>query len=236
MNPDASPEDVPPDPFAGPPPGAPDPDDAPVPTMLAASWEQAEARLYPAVLERPDLYQRIIRLVRAIADRLRLLGPGTSALVAAADRGPELVAAVVDDSGIPVTELDPELLARAALAMRYRELRAEQAGRRRLRLVEEGRAAGKAWVVLEETGDSAGDPFRPYSRLEIATTSGRGLLVGTASDEEYRNVEHHIRRVRLDLRTGDVVDDPIGPGVVRYPDAATRDTAAAQIRGRLGAS
>ena len=71
------------DPFAGPPPGAPDPDDAPVPTLLAAAWEQAEARLYPAVLERPDLYQRIVRLVRATADHLRLLGLGTSTLVAA---------------------------------------------------------------------------------------------------------------------------------------------------------
>ena len=232
MNPDA----VEPDPFAGLPPGAPDPDDAPVPTMLAASWEQAEARLYPAVLERPDLYQRIIRLVRAVADHLRLLGPGTSALVAAAERGADLVAAVVDDSGIPVTELDPELLAKASLAMRYRELRGEQAARRRLRQVEEARATGLPWVVMEESGDSAGDPFLPYSRLEIATASGRGMLVSTASDEEYRNVEHRIHRVRLDPRSGDVVDDPMGPGVVSYPDAATRDAAAAQIRGHLGAS
>ena len=78
-----SPDAVAPDPFAGLPPGAPDPDDGPVPTLLAASWEQAEARLYPAVLERPDLYQRIVRLVRATADHLRLLGPATP--VAAGD-------------------------------------------------------------------------------------------------------------------------------------------------------
>jgi hypothetical protein len=231
-----SPDAVAPDPFAGPPPGAADPDDAPVPTMLAAAWEQAEARLYPAVLERPDLYQRIIRLVRATADHLRLLGSGTSALVAASERGPELVAAVVEDSGIPATELDLELLARAALAMRYRELRAEQVARRRLRLVEAGRADGEAWIVLEESGDSAGDPFLPYTRLEVATASGRGLLVTTASDEEYRTVEHRIRRVRLDPGTGEIVDDPTGPDVDTYPDAAARDAAAAQIRGRLGAS
>jgi hypothetical protein len=225
---------VEPDPFAGPPPGVPDPDDGPVPTLLAASWEQAEARLYPAVLERPDLYQRIVRLVRATADHLRLLGPGTSALVSAAERGPELVAAVVDDSGIPAAELDLELLARAALALRYRELRGEQAGRRRLRRVEEGRAAGLAWVVVEESGDPAGDPFLPYSRLEVATASGRGVLVSTDSDEEYRIVTHHVRPVRLDASTGDVVEDPDAPAPGTFSDAATRDDAVAGIRSRLG--
>jgi hypothetical protein len=224
---------VEPDPFAGLPPGAPDPDDGPVPTLLAASWERAEAQLYPAVLERPDLYERIIRLVRYVADHLRLLGPGTSALVAAAARGPELVAAVVDDSGIPSAELDLELVARAALALRYRELRGEQAGRRRLRRVEDGRAAGVPWVVVEESGNAAGDPFLPYSRLEVATASGRGLLITTAADDEYRHVEHQLRRVRLDIGTGEVVEDPDEPGVVTWPDAAAREAAAAEIRGRL---
>ena len=228
MNPDAAG----PDPFAGPPPGAPDPDDGPVPTLLAVSWEQAEARLYPAVLERPDLYQRIIRLVRATADRLRLLGPATSTLVAAAERGPELVAAVADDHGLPVAELDLTLLAHAALALRYRELRGEQAVRRRLRRVEESRTAGAAWVVVEESGDAEGDPFLPYTRLEVAVASGRGVLVTAAPDEEYRRAVHRVRRVRLDLGTG-VVDDDEDPDAGSFPDAAARDAAAAVVRDRL---
>lgn len=227
MNPDAV------DPFAGPAPGAPDTDDGPVPTLLAASWQQAEARLYPSVLERPDLYQRIVRLVRATADHLRLLGPGTSALVAAAGRGPELVAAVVDDTGIPATELDLELVARAALAQRYRELRGEQTVRRRLRRIEEARAAGDTWVVVEETGDAAGDPFLPYTRFEVATATGRGLLVSASPDEEYRAVVHQIRRVRLDLTTGELADEHAGASLPTYPDAAARDAAAAAIRGHL---
>ncbi|GAA3168053.1 hypothetical protein GCM10010531_21050 [Blastococcus jejuensis] len=231
-----SPDVVGPDPYAGLPPGAPDPDDGPVPTLLASSWEQAEARLYPTVLENPELYQRIVRLVRATADHLRLLGTGTSALVAAAQRGPELVAAVADDSGIPATQVDLGLLAQAALAMRYRELRGEQAARRRVRRAEEGRAAGAAWVVVEESGDPAGDPYRPYSRLEVATTGGHALLVTTVPDDEYRGVTHHVHRVRLDLATGEVVEDPAEPGPSSHPDAATRDAAAADTRGRLTGS
>jgi hypothetical protein len=215
------------DPFAGPTPGAPDPDDGPAPTLLATLWEQAEARLYPAVLERPDLYERIVRLVRATADHLRLLGPGTSALVAAAERGPELVAAVADDRGLSVFELDLELVSRAALAMRYRELRGEQATRRRLRRVEEARAAGAGWVVVEERGAAEGDPFLPYARLEVSTATGSGLLVTAAPDDEYRRVVHQIRRMRLDLATGEVV---AGDEITTHPDAAARDAAAAAVR------
>ncbi|HEY4624932.1 MAG TPA: hypothetical protein VIH01_02875 [Blastococcus sp.] len=221
-----------PDPFAGRPPDVPEADDGPVPTLLAASWEQAEARLYPTVLDSPELYQRIVRLVRLTADHLRLLGHGTSALVAAAERGPQLVAAVVDHSGVPASGLDLELLARAAMAMRYRELRGEQAARRRLRRFEEGRAAGVRWVVVEESGDPEGDPYRPYSRLEVAATTGRGQLLSTAPDEDYRGVMHAVRRVRLDVDTGEVVEDPDDPGEISYPDAAARDAAAALFRSR----
>ena len=227
MNPDAG------DPFAGPSPDAPDFDDAPVPALLAAAWEQAEARLYPAALERPDLYQRIVRLVRATADHLRLLGPGTSALVAAAERGPEVVAAVADNTGLPLVELDPELLARAALALRYRELRGEQVLRRRLRRFQAARAAGEPWVVLEESRFPVGDPFVPYSRLEAATATGSGLLVTAAPDDEYRIVLHQIRPIRLDPETGDVV---LCGDIRSYPDAAERDAAAAAIREDLARS
>jgi hypothetical protein len=205
------------DPFAGPPPGAPDPDDGPVPTLL----------------ERPDLYQRIVRLVRATADHLRQLGPGTSALVAAAERGPELVAAVADDNASSIVELDLDLVARAALALRYREVRAEQATRRRLRRVEEARAAGATWVVVEETGAPGGDPFLPYSRLEVATASGGGLLVTAAPDDEYRGAVHQVRRVHLDLSTGELADQEAGADVTTYPDAATRDAAASRARADL---
>ena len=76
----------------------------------------------------------------------------------------------------------------------------------------------------------------PSARKEVSTTSGRGLLVTTDSDEEYRHVLHSIRQVRLDTGTGEVAEEPGEPGVVTFPDAATREAAAAQLRGRLGAS
>jgi hypothetical protein len=224
------------DPFAGRPAASGDPaiaggpDDASVPTLTAASWQQAEAQLYPAVTERPDLYQRIVVLVRRTVDRLREQGPSTSALLAAADRGAELVAEVVDESGVTAAELDLDLVARAALAMRYREVRGEQSLLRRLRLIAEARRAGQPWVVTEETGHPEGDPFLPYHRLEVEVDTGRALLVSAAADDDFRDVHHTVRVVQVDLDSGVVQETPAGEPAVTAPDAATREARADAMR------
>jgi len=208
-----------------------DADDDPVPALVAASWQRSETLAYSTVTERPDLYQEVVRLVRRTADHLRLLGPGTSALLSAHERGAELVAAVADDSGIPAWDLDLEVVAGAALALRYREVRAEQAARRRLRRIEEGSAAGRAWVVVEERGAPEGDPFLPYERLEVEVGTGRGLLVSTDPDDDYRRCVHLVRAVRLDLSTGAVAPDLHDPEAVPYADAAAREAAVDRLRG-----
>jgi hypothetical protein len=224
------------DPFAGTPPASGDPaipgapDDAAVPTLTAASWQQAEAQLYPAVTERPDLYQRIVLLVRRTVDRLREQGPSTSALLAAADRGAELVAEVADESRMSTAELDLELVARAALAMRYREVRGEQSLLRRLRLIADARRAGRSWVVTEEAGYPEGDPFLPYHRLEVEVGTGRALLVSAAADDDFRDVHHTVRIMHMDLDSGVVQEIPAGEPVATFPDAAAREARAGALK------
>jgi hypothetical protein len=224
------------DPFAGAHPTSGDPaiaggpDDASVPTLTAASWQQAEAQLYPAVTERPDLYQRIVLLVRATVDRLREHGPSTSALLAAADRGAELVAEVVDESGLSAAELDLDLVARAALAMRYREVRGEQSLLRRLRLIADARRAGQPWVVTEEAGHAEGDPFLPYHRLEVEVGTGRALLVSATADDDFREVHHTVQVLQVDLDSGVVQEIPAGEPAESSPDAAAREARASAIK------
>jgi hypothetical protein len=224
------------DPFAGTPAAAGDPaaagapDDAPVPTLVAASWQQAEAQLYPAVTERPDLYQRIVLLVRRTVDRLREQGPATSALLAAADRGGELVADVVAQSGISAAELDLDLVARAALAMRYREVRGEQSLLRRLRLIADARHTGRSWVTLEEAGYPEGDPFVPYHRLEVEVATGRALLVAANADDDFRDVHHTVQLVQVDLDTGIVQEPRAAEPSSTFPDATARDAHANAVK------
>jgi hypothetical protein len=205
-------------------------DDDPVPPSLLSAWQHAEGTAYSTVTERPDLYERVIHLVRRTADHLRLLGGGTSALVAAAERGPQLVAAVVDDSGISPGDLDLDVIAGAALALRYREVRGEQAALRRLHRLAEGGTAGQAWVVVEESGAPEGDPFLPYTRMEVEAATGKGVLVTTLPDDDYRGVVHQVRAVHLDLGTGALAPDPSAPEVVTFPDARARDEAAVRLR------
>lgn len=207
-------------------------DDDPVPMMTSAFWDQAEGRLYPAVTTRPDLYQRVLTIVARTVDRLRGLGPSTGALLAAAERGPELVADVMAEHGLSAHELDLDLLARAALAMRHREVVAEQSARRRLRLVAEGQRTGVPWVVLEERGEYRGDPFMPYHRLEVEVATGRALLVTARGDDEFREVVHGVEELCLDLATGallELLGDGVAPTSPASCEAREADVAARKV-------
>ena len=199
-------------------------EDDEVPLVLRAQWDQAEARLYPAVTTRPDLYQRVVVVVARTAERLRALGPSTGALLAAHERGADLVAEVMDELGLSAAELDLTLLAQAALALRHREVAAAQASRRRLRLIAEGQRTGATWVVLEERGHLEGDPFMPYTRLEVEVASGRALLVAANGDEDFRRVLHSVQDLRVDLATG-ILYEPDGGDVAAtsHPDFTARE-------------
>src|SRR5215831_8405658 len=96
-------------------PGAVDVGASQVPAAVLRSWDQAEAKLFPLVMARPDVYERALRMITDVAARLRDTCPDVPALLAAHERGADLVAE--PDPGIR-----PELVAGAACAMRYREI------------------------------------------------------------------------------------------------------------------
>lgn len=199
-------------------------DDDEVPLQVRSAWETAEAKLYPAVTTRPDVYQRVVTVVARTVERLRALGPSTGALLAAAQDGPGLVTEVMAEHGLSAYELDLDLVAGAAFAMRHREVVAEQAARRRLRLLAEAHRAGQDWAVVQERGEHAGDPFVPYERLEVEVATGRALLVTARGDEEYRAVVHAVEELRVDLATGRVGEAGEGaPEATRHPDVTGRE-------------
>ena len=86
-------------------------------------WRQGEERLYPVATVRPDLYEAVVGVVRALADHLSTV-PDLDALVITfrtAGRDDELRAA-----GVRTVELSPEidldLVRDAAYQVRAREL------------------------------------------------------------------------------------------------------------------
>src|SRR5262249_29726596 len=125
------------------PPGPPQ-----VPAAVLRSWDQAEAKLFPLVMARPDAYERALRMIADLADRLPDTCPDVPALLAAHERGPGLVTE-------PSVGIAPELVAAAACAMRYREIVTTGAAQRRLAALARARDRGLEWTVVEEYGDPA---------------------------------------------------------------------------------
>lgn len=206
-------------------------DEATVPASTAASWQSAETQLFGALVSRPDAYRGVIEMVGATVDRLRALGPSSAALRDAAPTIGALVRDVPEQDVLSADGIDPDLVGRAALALRYREVVAEQASLRRVELLSAARAGQLAWLVLEETGEPAGDPCFPYRRLEAEAATGRALLVTTTPDDDFRTCQHRVEAVHIDLGTGRI-EHPGGTGEnpIRCPNATDREERVKTLR------
>lgn len=209
-------------------------DDEPtVPAETAESWRRAETQLFAALLDGPELYRGVIAAVGDTVNRLRLLGPSTAALLTAAPTIGALVRDGLADHS-PARRFDPELTGRAALAVRLREVVAEQASARRVKLLAAAREGQRAWVVLEESGDWAGDPFMPYRRLEAHATTGQALLVSAIPDDDFQTCQHTVEVQHVDLDSGRI-GAPSGPGggSVTCSESADREARATALRDAL---
>jgi hypothetical protein len=193
-----------------------------VPIEVLRAWDQAEARLFPLAMAQPELYERSVRLVAALAARLRETCPDVPALLAEHERGAALAGEEASALGV-----QPALVAAAACAMRYRELVTAGAARQRLAALAHARGQGQAWAVVTESGDEARAPYLPYQRVEAHVTSGRALIVSIEPDETLSRAIHRLDAGQLDLATGTLAaGDPLG----NYTDAA--EFAAALHRAR----
>lgn len=209
-------------------------EEAHVPALLAAEWRQAEAALFATALMGPEYYQQVVLAVAAVVEHLRALGPSTRNLLTAAETSGELVAEALRAKEVAATGININLLARAAFAIRSREITDEQASLSRLQALAAARRAGRSWVVLEEHGDPAGDPFAPYHRLEAEPSTGRALLISAQPDDEFRRSRHAVEVVQIDLGTGLIDRAAVEhTGLDDDSDAITREDHAAALRRAL---
>src|SRR5215471_3295016 len=111
-----------------------------VPPAVLRSWDEAEARIFPIVMARPDLYQQLVSTIQRLLSRLRETCPDLPTLLAAHERGAELAAEDLADAG--VAGIRPDQVAAAACAMRYRELVTSQAAASRLAALARARDGG----------------------------------------------------------------------------------------------
>jgi hypothetical protein len=180
-----------------------------IPLAVLRSWDEAEARLFPQVMARPDVYQQAVSMISQLAARLRETCPDLAALIAEHARGGDL--ATSELPGVRAAGIQPDLLAAAACAMRYRELVASQAAQGRLAGLAQAREQGLSWVVVEENGSADRAPYIPYQRVEAEVSSGRALVVSIEPDETLSRAVHRLDEGRIDLATGGLqIGDPVG--------------------------
>lgn len=214
---------------------------------MLRSWDQAEARLFPLVMARPDLYQRSVSMIQRLLAYLRETCQDLPALLAAHERGGDLVAEglAARPSGSPAageaadlageaarwaaSESGPrlDLVAAAACAMRYRELTAELAARQRLDALAGAREQGLSWAVVGETGSAELVPYTAYQRVEADVTSGRAVIISIEPDETLTRAVHRLEAGQVDLATGAL---QVGETLGSYPDPAALDEALRRAR------
>ena len=196
-----------------------------VPRAVLRTWDQAEARLFPMIMARPDVYQQSVTLIQRLLGRLRDTCSDLPALLAAHERGGDLVA---DLTGAADTGIQPDLVAAAACAMRYRELMASLAAQGRLAALARARDRGQAWAVVEETGSPDRAPYVPYQRIEAEVGTGRAVIISIEPDETLSRAVHRLDEGQVDLATGGL---QIGEAIGSYLDPEEVAAALREARG-----
>ena len=186
-------------------PGGPPPPEPAVPPAVLRSWDEAEARLFPLVMAQPELYQQALGAIQRLLGRLRETCQDLPALLAAHERGGDLLA------GDEVPGVRPGLIAAAACATRYRELVAELAAAGRLEALDRARAQGVPWTVVEENGQPERAPYVPYQRVEAEVRTGRAVIVSIGPDETLSRAVYRLDAGQIDLASGALrIGDPLG--------------------------
>jgi len=195
-----------------------------VPRAVLRAWDEAEARLFPTIMARPDVYQQSVSLIQRLVGRLRETCPDLPALLAAHERSGDLVHELAEDAGGAGgagSGIQPDLVAAAACAMRYRELVASLAAQDRLAALARARAQGRSWAVVAETGSEDRAPFVPYQRIEAEVGSGRAVIISIEPDETLSRAVHRLDRGQVDLASGALrIDEAIGSYLDREAFAA----------------
>jgi hypothetical protein len=176
-----------------------------------SDWKAAEERLYPVVMVRPDLYERSVRMVRAVADELAGC-LDLPALVEAWDSAAEFVHRAASDAGLDLDGLDAGLLAGAGFSMRYRELAMAASRSERLGRIRAAAEAGDAWVRVEEIGSRETAGMVPWTWVEMHVPTGAGLRQTLEADPMTGAPRYSLEVVPLDPATGDQL--PVPPDVV----------------------
>ena len=116
---------------------------------FVARLESAERAIYPLAMTDSDRYQRAVTLVGLLSRHLDGSGSSPQDLEQLRPNALIRMRGIASEQAIVLADLDEEALVDAALAQRYRVLRAESAAHSEDTVMENARVAGESWAGRE---------------------------------------------------------------------------------------
>lgn len=116
---------------------------------FVARIESAERQIYPLAMTDTDRYERAVTLVGHLARHLDGAGASVEDLELLRPNALIRLRGIASEQAIVLADLDEWAVVDAALAQRYRVIRAELAVNSDDRAIEAARAAGETWAALE---------------------------------------------------------------------------------------
>lgn len=201
---------------------------------LVRAWREAEQRLYPMVMHRPEEFEGHLEAVREVADALASERTPEE-LARAWERGFQVAEGVLGTRRERQTWLDVELVAGAGFGIRYREILGELQREEAAGQIREAARRADEWVVLGESGVPGDPPWpypHPYHRVEMHLPDGAGLHLYVEPDPDSDGAIYGIERLWLDPKSGEVLREG---GRSEFRDPARWKDEAERIRGRSSA-
>lgn len=118
-------------------------------TSFVSRLESAERQIYPLAMTDTDRYERSVTLIGLLSRHLDGSGASAEDLELLRPKALTRLRGIASEQAIVLADLDEGAVVDAALAQRYRVIRADSAVHSSERAIEEARAAGEAWAPLE---------------------------------------------------------------------------------------
>lgn len=193
----------------------------PGPQVAAARrrWRAAGDRIWPVAMSDGAAYRQTVEAVGQLVDALRA-ETGTLAELVALEAEPSAFLGRTGEAGRRALG-QAELLA-AACAVRADELAASGERVRRSLWIADARAAGRAWVVLDES---------PTRTVEMHVRTGRAIVA--TADPYLGGDPFRLGETVLDAVTGEPLAAPAGDGAT-YATHADWTAAWSDLRAEIG--
>jgi hypothetical protein len=173
-------------------------------------WKESERQMYPLAVADAPRYQRIITIVRALADDMRQID-SIDDLIGHWPQAHEMLLGSATTHAFSTGGLPIEQVTGAAFALREREIMEQNSRKLLMERINKANLEADIWVTLDEAGNVNSGLMDPYRCTEMHLATGLALMSMTQSDPSTGEPIFVISVIKLDPVNGNLLDS--SPGI-----------------------